>query len=110
MISKNNLFDFNKLPNKSEIELFTDLFSSNGLSIKRIISNGWNKIDDKWYNQPENEWVLLLKGFATIEFENTHYIQMKEGDYLYIPAHQRHKVINTSSNPPCVWLAVHFEI
>ena len=29
------------------------------------------------------------------------------GDYLFIPAHTPHRVLETSDTPPCLWLAVH---
>ncbi|MDS4068774.1 MAG: cupin, partial [Candidatus Competibacter sp.] len=31
------------------------------------------------------------------------------GDYLWIPAHRRHRVEWTSENPPAIWLALHLE-
>ena len=34
-------------------------------------------------------------------------IKLTAGDYLFIPAHQKHRVEYTSSRPPCIWLAVH---
>jgi len=31
------------------------------------------------------------------------------GDYLFIPAHTPHRVVETSAEPQCIWLAVHLE-
>jgi cupin 2 domain-containing protein len=29
------------------------------------------------------------------------------GDTIFIPAHTPHRVVTTSTNPQCIWLAVH---
>ena len=55
----------------------------------------------------ENEWVILLEGEASIEFEDKT-IHLKKGDYINIPSHQKHKVIKTSKNPPAIWLAIFY--
>ena len=107
-ICKNNIFQYSKLPGKKDKELFENIFSSDNILIERIISSGWNKIDDKWYDQEKDEWVILLKGFATIEFEKNKITELVEGDYLFIPTHCKHKVTKSSSKPPCIWLTVHF--
>jgi cupin 2 domain-containing protein len=107
-ICKNNILKLNKLPGKIDVELFEELFKSKNSHIERIISVGWNKVEDNRYDQETEEWVLLIKGSASIEFENNYFIEMIEGDYIFIPSHCKHKVIKTSSNPPCIWLAVHF--
>lgn len=108
-ICKKNIFQIESLPDKNEVELFDDLLSSEGLLIERIISNGWNRIEDKWYDQENDEWVLLIKGNASIGFENDQIMELTEGDYLYIPSHCKHKVIKTSNEPPAIWLAVHIK-
>jgi cupin 2 domain-containing protein len=105
-ICKNNILKLNKLPGKKQVELFDELFKSKNFLIERIISVGWNKVEDNWYDQETEEWVLLIKGSASIEFENNCFIEMIEGDYIFIPSHCKHKVIKTSSNPPCIWLAI----
>ena len=107
-ICKRNIYETDKLPDIKEKELFEEIFESERFLLERIISNGWNRIDDQWYDQKNDEWVLLMKGNATIEFENKPITELNEGDYLFIPAHCRHKVIHTSSKPPCIWLAIHF--
>ena len=61
---------------------------------------------DGWYDQNENETVVLLRGNAIIEFDSGRRVEMKEGDMLTIYAHERHKVVFTSVNPPCTWIAV----
>ena len=33
--------------------------------------------------------------------------ELGEGDYLFLPAHCRHRVAWTRSEPPTVWLAIY---
>jgi cupin 2 domain-containing protein len=58
-----------------------------------------------WYDQDEWEWVTVLQGSAELEFSDATR-RMSVGDWVFIPAHERHRVAYTSSEPPCVWLAV----
>jgi cupin 2 domain-containing protein len=61
-----------------------------------------------WYDQPENEWVLLVQGAARLQLENREPIDLRPGDYVLIPAHQKHRVDWTDPNQETIWLAVHF--
>jgi cupin 2 domain-containing protein len=108
-IVKQNILQINRLPDESEVELFDEILRSENLLIERIISNGWNRVDDEWCDQDRDEWVFLVKGSAVIEFEDGNKIELFGGDHLQIPAHSRHKVVKTSSEPPCIWLAVHLK-
>ncbi len=108
-IYKHNILKYDKLPGKNEVELFEEILKTKELLIERIVSNGWNRDEDKWYDQENEEWVLLLKGNASIEFENNLIIELYEGDYMLIPSHCKHKVVRTSSEPPCIWLAIHLK-
>jgi len=94
-----NIFDLPNLPRPEEV---TDVLAGNGtVRIERIISTG--QISD-WYDQEEREFVVLCEGEAELEFDNGERIVMARGDTLLIPAHQRHRVSRTSSEPPCIWL------
>ncbi|HUE12699.1 MAG TPA: cupin domain-containing protein, partial [Planctomycetaceae bacterium] len=61
-----------------------------------------------WYDQPENEWVVVLRGAARLRFEDK-VIELKPGDYVDIPAHKRHRVEWTMPEEATVWLAVHYQ-
>lgn len=89
-------------------EIFKLLFQGNNIKIEQIISEGQISPAEGWYDQKENEWVLLIEGNAKLEFDNNLIKTLKKGDYLLIPAHCRHKVIYTSTEPKCIWLAVFF--
>ncbi|MBD2078508.1 cupin domain-containing protein [Leptolyngbya sp. FACHB-17] len=88
-------------------ELFEPLIETDQLLIERIISTGQTTPEGEWYNQPRDEWVLLLQGEAQLMYEDGSEIDLKAGNYLLIPAHQKHRVSYTSNNPACIWLAIH---
>jgi len=108
MASLENIFSFSDIPVDSKDEIFETLISAGNVRIERIISCGQKSPENFWYDQNENEWVILLKGYASLEFEKSGTIELHEGDHINIPAHQKHRVAKTSANPECVWLAVYY--
>ncbi|MFQ4139309.1 cupin domain-containing protein [Nodosilinea sp. PGN35] len=90
-----------------EAESFSALFETPHLRVERILSSGQTTPPGQWYDQSQNEWVVLLQGSATLTYEDGAAIALGPGDYLLIPAHVRHRVDFTSREPPCVWLAIH---
>ncbi len=98
---------FNLPPELPAEEYFEPLVSGDNVLIERIISTGQITPVGEWYNQDRDEWVILLQGDATLGYFDGSSIQLKAGDYVFIPAHQKHRVEYTSSEPPCIWLAVH---
>ena len=80
---------------------------SGGSRIERIISQGHSSPPDFWYDQDEWEFAAVLKGNAALEFQDGSIeMEMNAGDWVIIPEHCRHRVMRTSEEPPCVWLAV----
>ena len=105
---QHNLFALpSELP---ENELFEPLAAGNGTVIERIISTGQSTPEGEWYDQERDEWVVLLQGRATVEYDNGRRIDLCAGDWILIPAHERHRVMSTSAEPPCIWLAVHGQL
>jgi cupin 2 domain-containing protein len=99
-----NIFDLPSfLPT---IEVFEPLVSNDNILIERIISTGQTTPLGEWYDQDKDEWVILLQGEASLVYDDGSIIDLTVGDYLLIPAHQKHRVEYTSSEPPCIWLAV----
>lgn len=88
-------------------ELFEKLIHKRGISIERIVSTGQVSPENYWYDQDDDEWVILLQGEATLKWRDGQAKKLVAGDYLLIPAHEQHRVEKTSKNPPCIWLAVH---
>ena len=100
-----NLFKIPLLP--GDEELVEPLIKDRGTAIERIISSGQASAKGFWYEQERDEWVSLLQGEAELSWENGKSLNMKAGDWIIIPAGERHRVDWTSNKPPCVWLAVH---
>lgn len=100
----NNIFD---LPAPLVGEMFEPLVQNDQILIERIISTGQTTAIEEWYDQTRDEWVVLLQGEARIGYEDGHEVSLHLGDYLLIPAHQKHRVAYTSTEPPCIWLAIH---
>ncbi len=98
----NNIFD--NLPTIKIGEIFQEILFHKNVKIEKIISS--DSPDSTIYEQEQDEWVLLLEGKATLAINNQ-LINLEKGDYLYIPAHTPHQVIKTSSQPLCIWLAIH---
>lgn len=103
---KTNLFD--RIPEHAAKELFTELLSEGPVRIERIVSFGQASPAGFWYDQPENEWVLLLEGSAQLQLDGKT-VDLASGDYLNIPAGMRHRVEKTAENTRTVWLAVFYK-
>jgi cupin 2 domain-containing protein len=99
---------FSPLPDASTGEVFTELLSHKGVRIERIVSLGQSTPQDVPYDQPHDEWVVLLSGAARLWVHGQGERALWPGDHLLIPAHHRHRVTWTSPDGPTVWLAVHF--
>jgi cupin 2 domain-containing protein len=89
-------------------EMVDALCKRPGLRIERIVSTGQVTPEGHWFDQDHDEWVLVVKGSARLRIEGeTEDRELEEGDYIFLPAHCRHRVAWTRSQPPTVWLAIH---
>ena len=86
-------------------ETATTLFQSGAATITRIVSNDHASPPGFWYDQDEAEWVAVIDGHATLEFDNGVVHEMKAGDWIEITAHVRHRIAATAEHT--IWLAVH---
>ena len=98
---------FAGLPESSGQEHFLKLFDNEAVRIERIVSHSHSSPVGFWYDQPEDEWVIVLRGHATLEFEGGELIKMKAGDHLTLPSHVKHRISQTGSET--IWLAVHIK-
>ncbi|MHA3050774.1 cupin domain-containing protein [Acinetobacter sp. ANC 4641] len=105
----NSLNIFDLIPNDLSLEVFEDIVHSSTVRIERIVSKGHCSPDIGWYDQDENEWVMVVEGKAVLEFEDGSKCELSTGDYINIPAHVKHKVIWTDSNQITIWLAVFYK-
>ncbi len=101
-----NLFDIpDGLPQKEE---FVEIIArGDDFRLERLISHGHTTPSGEWYDQDQNEWVVLLQGEAMLEWRDGTAIELKPGDAILIEAHCQHRVAYTTEEPPCVWLAIH---
>ena len=79
-----------------------------GIRIERIVSTGQASPEGFWYDQPQDEWVIVLRGVAGLQVEGDAEQRLGPGDFVFLPARKRHRVTFTASDEPTVWLAVHF--
>lgn len=89
-------------------EKFFEIFKNDVIKIEKIVSNGQKSPEEFWYEQKENEFVLLLKGNAILEFEDQR-MDLLEGDAVNIPAFKKHRVVQTSLEEPTIWLAIFYK-
>ena len=96
---------FANLPELSESEQSLSLFEKPSIKIQRIVSESYSSPAGFWYDQDEDEWVVVVRGKTTLEFEGGELVRMQEGDYVTIPRHVKHRVQQTG--PQTIWLSVH---
>jgi cupin 2 domain-containing protein len=93
------------LPDKLPDELVQKILKTPNVRIERIVSHGHRSPEDSWYDQDENEWVLLVAGAARLQFDDE-IIEMTPGSFVNIASHRRHRVDWTDPDQATVWLAV----
>lgn len=98
---------FHDIPRDVPEELVTLLAQGNGVRIERIVSTGHTSPPGFWYDQPEHEWVVVLRGAAKLDFADRT-VELRAGDHILIPAHQKHRVAWTTPDEATIWLAVFF--
>ena len=99
-----NIYDLSQ--KTSDRELTDILFERGTTRIERIVSSGETS---DWYDQDEDEWVLLIEGEATLETvtpSGSEIVTLYRGDSLFLPANVKHRVTQTSAKPACIWLCV----
>ena len=104
-MEKYNIFE-QIIVDKNE-EKFFEIFKNETIKVEKIVSNGQTSPENFWYEQEKSEFVLLLEGFAILEFENREE-ELKKGDCLNIQAYEKHRVKFTSLDEPTVWFAVFY--
>lgn len=101
-----NLFD--DLTTISAEERVHSLLQRPGVRLERIVSTGQSSPLGFWYEQKDDEWVVLLRGAAALRFEDeAEPVRLSPGDHLLIGAGRRHRVDWTAADQPTVWLALH---
>lgn len=105
-LAVNNLYQ--DVPDVSVDEVFQTLCRGHDFRLERIVSRGQATPKGEWYDQEQDEWVMLLQGEARLRIEKPEQVvAMSAGDYLTIPAHCRHRVEWTAPEQETIWLALH---
>jgi cupin 2 domain-containing protein len=99
-----NIFD--NIPDHLPEELFTCLHKHDKVHIERIVSKGHSTPAGQWYDQEQDEWVLVLEGQAVLAYQHEK-LTLTAGDTVFIPAHTKHRVEWTAPDINTIWLAVH---
>lgn len=86
-------------------EQFLTLWQNDSVKIERIVSHAHSSPENFWYDQAEDEWVIIVRGGATLEFDTGEVVKLQIGDYLAIPRHIKRRVAQTDKET--IWLAVH---
>lgn len=94
-----NLYEGN-FPEQNR-EVFSTLFDNGIVRVESIRS--WLKTPGEWYDQNEDEWVLLFEGEADLEIGDK-VLHLTRGDHVMIPRHTPHRVLFTSEN--AYWIGV----
>lgn len=88
-------------------EVTTVLLQTPQLRLERIHSCNARSPDGFWYDQSEQEWVLLLQGSARLQFaDEAEPRALACGDALLISAGRRHRLLATDPPPGTIWLAL----
>jgi cupin 2 domain-containing protein len=98
------------LPENCTREIFETLLEAKGFKLERIVSTGQATRPGQWYDQEQDEWVVLLSGEAKLRYESGDAVALRPGDHVLIPRHKRHRVEWTAKGVRTVWLALHFDL
>ena len=99
---------FSSLPATLPDEINETLVRAKHVRIERIVSQGHVSPEGFWYDQEQNEFVLVVQGAARLRFVDE-VVEMRPGDWLNIPAHRKHRVEWTTPSEQTIWLAVFYE-
>ena len=100
---------FADIPEELPDEYLDTLLDTPAFKLERIVSKGHATPAGQWYDQAEDEWVLLLKGAAVLRIEDrADTVALEPGDHIHLPAHCRHRVEWTPPGKETIWLALHY--
>jgi len=95
-------------PTKNE-EIFEKIIQHPHFTLERIITSGQHTPEGQWYDQHQDEWVIVIQGQAQLDFEDGEQHTMQAGDSLHIPAHRRHRVTWSDPKKNTIWLVLHYK-
>jgi len=105
MMEKSNIFS--NISTNLDAELFENIVNKESFKLQRIVSQGHTTPEGEWYDQDEDEWVMLESGEAILSFENGEDVHLQAGEHLNIKAHKKHRVSWTKPDAKTIWLALY---
>ena len=98
------------IPAELPDELFEEILAGKNFKLERIVSRGHHCPEGFWYDQDENEWVVLLTGRAVLLFEGREEtVELRPGNHILISRHLRHRVEWTDPDQDTIWLALFYK-
>jgi len=95
------------LPEPAETEDVRIIWQSPNMRVERIVSYGHASEDGFWYDQDEDEWVMVLTGQGVLQIDGEAKPRTLEpGEAMKLPAHTKHRVVSTTADEATVWLAI----
>jgi cupin 2 domain-containing protein len=95
------------IPAQLPEELVEVLARAADVRVERIVSRGHASPPGFWYDQDEDEWVVVVAGAARLAIEGeAEEIALAEGEWIDLPRHVRHRVTWTTPDRDTIWLAV----
>jgi cupin 2 domain-containing protein len=97
------------LPSQPPAEEVTEtLLERSGLRIERIVSTGQATPEGQGTIRRATSGCSWSRATPRLRIEGeAHDRELGEGDFVFLPAHCRHRVAWTQREPPTVWLAIH---
>lgn len=81
----------------------------NGWRLLLIASNAFQSSEAVWLDQPDHEWVMVLRGSARLRLQEPDAtLDLSAGDHLHLTPHRLHRVERTDPDPGTLWLALHW--
>lgn len=87
-------------------ELHITVYESDVLKIQTIKSFGFKSAEGEWFDQNEEEVVLIIRGRAVLQFDDKN-VSLEKGDKYIIKRHEKHRILYTSKN--CEWYCVYIK-
>ncbi len=80
------------------------ILETDGVRVSRTRPRAKVAAREPWQELAADEWVMMARGGAVLEFEGDGQVSLRVGDHLMIPRRKKHRVILASRD--AVWVAV----
>lgn len=100
------------LPERGSTEDILKLLERGPVKIERVVSQGHTSPPGFFHEQASHEWRFVVQGEVKLEIDDpdggVEVVELSTGDWVDLPAYRRYRIVETSTDPEAVWLAVHF--